>query len=257
MVSTTPSRNAAATIKLLDRWRPIWHVAGSLFLHAFDGDAGIDQRMKSFLALSSDGLHWQRLRQSPFLEPGFSGHGFDERSVLACGTWLPLDERRIVLFCLGRGQPAVGDDPLSAVGRLAAMTLRRDGFVAATPGQRGPTVVRDNATGEQRQVPAGDASGYLLTREFVMPAGGLTVNADARRGAVRVEVVERATTRPYAGFARGDCLPLAGDEVAAPARWKNAEIATLAGKPVMRRFVLEPEARLFAVTFGRENDTGK
>jgi len=162
---------------------------------------------------------------------------------------LPLDERRILLFYAGRAQPRTGD-PLSAVGRLAAMTLRRDGFVAATPGQRGPTVARDNATGEQRQAPAGDASGYLLTREFVMPVGGLTVNADARRGAVRVEVVDRTTTKPYPGFVRGDCLPLAGDEVAAPVRWQDADIATLAGRPVTLRFILRPGARLYAMRMG-------
>ena len=77
-----------------------------------------------------------------------------------------------------------------------------------------------------------------------------------RLGGVRVEVVDRKTTKSFPGFGRGDCLPLTGDEVAAPVRWKNADIATLVGKPVMLRFVLEPEARLFAVTFGRDNATG-
>lgn len=218
------------------------------FLHVFDGDAGPEQRMTAQLALSSDGLHWQKTGDTPFLEPGFSGQEFDARSVIVSGTWLPLDAKRMLLFCATRAQPKAGD-PLSAVGRLAAMTLRRDGFVAATPGRRGRTVVRDNATGEQR-VAAGDSTAYLLTREFILPAGGLTVNADASRGAVRVEVVERATTRPYPGFERGECVPFTDDEVAAPVRWQGADIASLAGKPVMLRFILDPGARLYAMRLG-------
>lgn len=219
------------------------------FLHAFDGDACVEQRMTSYVAFSRDGLCWQRLVEAPFLEQGFSGRGFDERSVIVAGAWLPLDAKRMLLFYAGSARPDTRDPLLGSAVRVAAMTLRRDGFACATAGRRGLTVVRDSATGEQRMA-EGDPSAYLFTREFIMPAGGLFLNADAARGAVRVEVVERSTIRPYRGFERGECLPIAADDITAPVRWRNADIATLAGRPVMLRFILEPGARLYAMRLG-------
>jgi len=99
-------------------------------------------------------------------------------------------------------------------------------------------------------VAAGDGRGYLLTQEFILPAGELQLNADAAQGAIRVEVVCRQTTRPYPGLEREQCLPLADDAVAAPVRWRCADLRALVGKPVMLRFILEPGAQLYALTLG-------
>lgn len=220
------------------------------FLHVFNADTEQAQRMTSYLALSADGLHWQRIRHEPFLTQGFSGQAFDESSVGVSGTWLPLDEQRIVLYYIGRAHAP--DQSSWGQVRLVGMSLRRDGFIYGTPGRSGPTIVRNNTTGDHHVVPTGDSCAYLLTREFILPAGDLYMNADAVRGAVRVEVVNRETTKSYPGFEREQCIPLIADRVDMPVRWQHAELASLVGKPVMLRIVLDPEAQVYAIRLGQE-----
>jgi len=219
------------------------------FLHAFDDDAHEDQRMTSYLTLSSDGLQWQRFTGEPFLAAGFSGKGFAANSVFVSGTHLPLDEDHIMLFCSGRVCPDDSDD--MGVGRLAALSLRRDGFMACTPHTRAGVqqCVRDSATGFPKLVGPRDSNGYLLTREFVVPGRALTVNAVATGGRVLVEVVCRETTKPYDGYERESFVPISADSVRASAKWRDrADLGPLVGKPIMLRFVLEPGAQLYAFT---------
>jgi len=69
--------------------------------------------------------------------------------------------------------------------------------------------------------------------------GVLLLNAAARGGSVRVEVLdEKGQVIP--GFSAQDCLPLTGDGVDQPVRWKSQPtLQPVIGKPVRLRFLLE------------------
>ena len=186
------------------------------FLHTFDDDAHSWQCHTAYVALSGDALHWHVTRPTPFLAPGFSGQGFDDDAVGVCGTHVPCGDR-ILLFYVARS----GSREKNAMrrGRLAMLSLRKDGFVACRPGA--------------------ERGAYLLTREFVVPGAGLTVNCNATGGSLRVEVLHGPGGEVCDGYGREACKPVRTDSVAAPVRWQtHHDLAQWVGKPVRLRFVL-------------------
>ncbi len=88
--------------------------------------------------------------------------------------------------------------------------------------------------------------GQFETPALLLPAGELTLNADARGGEVRVEVLD-GDGKPFPGFALGDCEPVTGDSLSAPVKWKRP-LAELSGRTVRLRFALR-DARLFGLSF--------
>ena len=81
------------------------------------------------------------------------------------------------------------------------------------------------------------------------PVGGLTVNADAEGGRITVEVLG-ADGRVLPGFSAGECVPVTGDSLARPVRWKDADLAGVK-RPLRLRFRLT-DAKLFSYRFGDE-----
>ena len=57
----------------------------------------------------------------------------------------------------------------------------------------------------------------------------IQINARTSRAGM-VEVELRQNGQPVKGFSFDDCLPFSGDEVWAPCRWKDADVAEIAGK---------------------------
>jgi len=87
----------------------------------------------------------------------------------------------------------------------------------------------------------------------------LFVNVQARNGAVRVALAEKSgdyhgATRKHEhlpGFSFDDCLPITGDEVRAPVRFKKARLTDVPkDKPLTIRFELS-RAELFAYEWGQ------
>ncbi len=76
---------------------------------------------------------------------------------------------------------------------------------------------------------------------------GITLNADASGGAVRVELLDAVGYR-LAGFAKGDAVPLAGDDLRHRVTWKDADLSKLPPGDVTIRIHLE-NAEAFALTF--------
>jgi hypothetical protein len=111
---------------------------------------------------------------------------------------------------------------------LRRYTLRLDGFVSVT-------------------APLG--GGEVVTKPFRFRGRRLLLNySTSAAGSVRVEFQD-ATGRPIAGFTLAEAPEIYGDAVEQPAPWKDgADLATLAGKPVRLRFVLN-DADLFAFRF--------
>jgi hypothetical protein len=76
----------------------------------------------------------------------------------------------------------------------------------------------------------------------------LVVNVCAPRGELKVELVDDSG-RPVPGFALADCVPVRGDGVKLPVRWKGGrDLKELAGKPVRVRFQMT-DASLYSFRF--------
>jgi hypothetical protein len=74
----------------------------------------------------------------------------------------------------------------------------------------------------------------------------LTINADAAKGAVRVEILDEDGYR-LRGFTKDDAVPLTADGLALPVAWKQKSLGELpAGKYLVRVYL--DRADLFAVT---------
>jgi hypothetical protein len=90
---------------------------------------------------------------------------------------------------------------------------------------------------------SGDKGGTLRTPLVTLRGRQLTLNADAARGEVRVQIVD-AAGKAIPGFAFADCRPIAENSVAAQVQWSKP-LAELGAQPVYLEFALK-NASLFA-----------
>ncbi len=186
------------------------------------GDGGVGRGSGigyTVLAWTRDGETWHRDHHTDkFFEP-------DPRA----GTW---DHA----MSWGGSSVAVGDDVYlyyagyrwghkhrrSVDRQFGVVKVQRDQFVA-------------------RQ--AGDQGGTTITPLIMLDADALTLNADAQRGEVRVQITD-VDGKPISDFSSADCRPIASDSLAAPVEWKG-QLSTIRGRPVRLEFSLK-NARLFA-----------
>ncbi|MBM4363958.1 MAG: hypothetical protein FJ104_14860, partial [Deltaproteobacteria bacterium] len=182
----------------------LYHRASSL-------DPEKSGRFYGELATSSDARTWRRVAQGqPLLAPGAPG-AWDYGLVGPSAGPVVIDGQ-LVFYYWGRRQ--THDEPLPPDVRTqaGAATLRLDGFVS---------------------MDAGPEEGTLLTTPL-WPAGKhLYVNADARGGEIRVEVLQDYTyvelkqfDRPESLrglFRKESCTPITSDAVAHRVEWKHGE----------------------------------
>ena len=101
------------------------------------------------------------------------------------------------------------------VGAVCLAVLRRDGFLS---------------------LDAGEKSGTLVTRPFVLPAGRWYVNVNARDGEFRAEVESDD------GKTLARSKVVATDSTSQPLEWETGDLAALAGRRVALRFTLRNAA---------------
>ncbi len=169
------------------------------------------------LAWGHDGEHWRRDRE-PFLDRDPRGGAWDHAMAWA-DCQLPVGDEVYVYY----GGYARGH-------KVERFTERQIGLVR---------LPRDRYVAWE----AGAAEGALRTPLLTLAGGGLSVNVDASKGAVRAQVVDREG-RPVPGFALADGQPITRDALAAPLEWKRP-LAALKGVPVRLEFALR-RAQLFA-----------
>jgi hypothetical protein len=189
---------------------------------------GTDARIDTQLAVSRDGVRWQRVAgRETFLANGPEGAWDDGMSrvgrlVCTVGDTLYMHysmvngPHRSALF------PAPQRKFPSAVGLV---TLRRDGFVS---------------------LDAGEQPGVLLTRPFVLPPGALHVNAALTGGSLRVALCGEDGS-PIPGVA--ESATLSGDRTDAVVDLAPAALEARHGQLVCLRFTLL-RSKLFAYWFG-------
>jgi hypothetical protein len=169
------------------------------------------------LVWSRDGVHWERDR-TPFLDRGEPGTWDHAMSWIDCQ--LPVGEEVFLYY----GGYARGHKVERFTERQIGLArMRRDRYVARE---------------------SGDAAGVLRTRVVTLDAKMMTLNADARRGEIRVRITDPAG-KPLAGYTFADCAPITGDSLAAPVKWRHP-ISRLRGRLVRIEFRLR-QACLFAL----------
>jgi hypothetical protein len=169
------------------------------------------------LAWTRDGTHWERDRV-PFFDRNPAAGSWDH-AMAWMDYQLPVaDELYLYYGGYARGHKV----ERFSERQIGLVRLPRDRYVAWEAG-------------------AGEAT--LRTRPVTLDAAAMTVNADASRGALGVQIEELGGT-PIAGFAFADSQPVRGDALAAPLRWRRP-LSQLRGKPVRIAFRLR-DARLFA-----------
>lgn len=165
------------------------------FLWIYRLEAG-DERIWPELVYSADGEKWTRVAapRRPVVELGAAGT-WDDGMIFTANHPL-VREGRVWLYYGGFDGPHNAKNRPAGVG--LAM-LRKDGFAGLR---------------------AGAAETAVTTAPVSGAAGGLKVNADARRGEIRVELLDERG-RVMAGYEKEEAEPLRGDGLEQAARWKG------------------------------------
>ncbi|MCX6620865.1 MAG: hypothetical protein NTY38_07250 [Acidobacteria bacterium] len=184
-----------------------------------------------YLATSRDGIHWERTwNRQPFIPRGPEG-SFDHGQV-EIGTSPPVEVGEEMLFYY-----------------YASPTGQKSGYAETSVGMA--RMRKDRFIGQW----AGEQTGYLMTRQFVVEGSKLVINCTALPGnyqkpadGIRVAVLEAPdyetpetmweTAVP--GFTLEDCDNIITDNTAHTVTWKkNADLGALKGKAVYLRFQMK------------------
>ena len=184
------------------------------------------------LAVSRDGVHWTWPQQDvAFIPLGRAGCIRQQNALHGAGHAGGRRRNVAVLFRFSSdaqrprfGRPSQG----RAATGLQPRGIRRDRFVSADSGPEG---------------------GYFVTPPLRFAGNVLDVNVDVRPGG-RIRVALLAENgEPVPGYTVNDCLPISGDQLAEPVRWRQGgDVTSLAGKPTRLRVELA-SASLYAFHF--------
>jgi len=170
------------------------------------------------LACSRDLKNWERLGdRKPFIGSSPLGAGaYDLACVLppSCPVvrceelWFYYTGGMNYGLVLNRG---VDNDTFA----VCLAILRRDGFIS---------------------LDAGEEEGTLLTKPFTMPGGTMFVNADAFKGEIRAQVLDKE------GKALAMSVSMEGNQLRGETQWQKGNIADLKGQVVSIRFIIRNAA---------------
>ncbi len=151
------------------------------------------------LVTSIDGESWQRTRPRVVVIPNGPPGSFDAGCILNVSSTAAHTDQETWLYYTGVNTTHGGTLPPKQMS-LGRAVWRRHGFASL------------DATADAR----------IETRPVQLAGPGLTVNADARNGRLRVAVLE-ADGRPVSGLSLDDCEPLCGDATQHTLRWRSGQ----------------------------------
>jgi len=167
------------------------------------------------LGFSRDGFHWTRPDRRAFCPVSEDRQTWNWGNLQSAGGCCLVVGDKLYFYVgavSGRIRPPHADPS-----NVGLAILRRDGFAS---------------------MDAGSQEASLTTRKLRFNGKRLFVNADAPRGALRVEVLD-VDGRPIAPFTKENCISVAVDDTICPVRWNGVEdLSAVAGKPVRFRFHL-------------------
>ncbi len=177
------------------------------------------KRNEVLVGFSRDGFHWHRPDRRPFADVNESEGAWNWGNVQSAGGGCLVVGDELYFYVSGRGK-----DRADGHCTTGLAILRRDGFAS---------------------MDAGEGGGTLTTRTVRFTGSRLFVNADARGGELRVEVLDRQG-RVIEPFSRASCAPIRRDSTRQAVTWEGAsDLSSLAGRPVKFRFHLK-NGRLYA-----------
>lgn len=181
------------------------------------------------LAFSRNAKQWSRPDRSAFIPNGRERGSWDYGNLDQPDGWHVVGDE--MWFYYGGRSTLHNESPND--GSIGLAKLRLDGFVS---------------------LDAGDQPGVLITQPVVLKGRSLFVNADARGGSLKVEIVDAHNTDasadisdpPVYPFHRGGCVEISGDSVRHEVRWADVSgFESLREQPVRLKFYLT-RARLYA-----------
>ncbi len=180
------------------------------------------------LAVSRDGYRWERPFRQPSFLPKSSGNQFDSGSLFTNATPVFLEDE-VRFYYGGYSQGATGGDDYSLASGIGLATLPRDRFAGLRPQ---------------------DKIGQVTLKPVNLEScGAISLNADAREGRIRCEVLDADGFR-VRGFAAEDATPITGDSLRHEARWKQKGISQLPSGRYMLRLL--ENAEVFAVSLANK-----
>ncbi len=194
---------------------------GMFWMYREGGDARIDTQ----LAVSRDGMAWQRVADRQTFLPNAPEGIRDDGMSRVVGRFIVRGEKLYLYYSMVNGphRCAKFPNPVRKFSpAIGLVTLRRDGFVS---------------------LDAGDAPGTLLTKTFVLPSGKLYLNVDAEKGEVRVAMVDPA------GKVLAESQPIKGDQMRAAVSWTGKAPAA---DTSVRLKITAKGAKLYSYWFGTE-----
>ena len=164
------------------------------------------------LAVSRDGIRWQKVANGQMFIPRGSAGSFDDGYAIAANPIVIGDE--IVFHYMACGFPH-GPRIFRRQkwdGTIGRARLRLDGFVSlASPA---------------------DSGGTIVTRPLRFTGRRMVVNCNCARGWLRVELQD-PDGAVIPGFAASDCDPIGTDAIRQLVAWHGRDdVSSLAGKPV-------------------------
>ncbi len=190
-------------------------------------DRGGTGNMPAELALSRDGIHWNRSFQDEmFLPVTGDGETFDAGCLWTSSTPIHLPEE--IRFYYG-AYPGWNSDLENDSTGIGLAILPRDRFAAIEPT---------------------DAIAQVTLKSIELRnVKRITINADATDGDVRVELLTAEGYR-VAGYTRDQSAIITGNSFRHPVNWKDKAMTNLAAGRYQLRLHLK-NARLFALTIQR------
>ncbi len=192
------------------------------------------------LMVSRDGFEWERPFRAPFFIPRSPGQQFDSGTIVSNANMIVHDDEMRFYYgayssgAIGGGTDITGDQQKSGVGLV---TLPLDRFASIRSEPEAPTAkVKQPPNIGQVTLKALDLTGVKA----------ITLNADASKGSVRLEILNEDGYR-LRGFTKDDAVQLTTDDIAHAAAWKDKNLSELPPGKYLLRVQLE-KADLFALT---------
>ena len=218
---------------------PVFYYEGVYFclnqiLDRATGEGVIDVELMT----SRDGIRWERnFRDQWFLPRSKAKGAFDSGSVFTNATPVILDDE-IRFYYGGYSSGATGADNLTGASGVGVATIPRDRFAGVRPVERSAQATLKTPLERMGQV--------TLKPVELTKTSKITVNADARGGEVRIELLD-AEMRRVRGFTRDEASVITSDSLRHPVKWEARTLGDLpAGRYHVRAHL--DRALLFAVS---------
>ncbi len=190
-------------------------------------DLDVTGLMPTELAISRDGLHWERPFRETFFLPVDGGNDFDSGTIWSNAT--PIVHEDEIWFYYGSyvswhlDLPQYKDKMTTGIG-LATMPLDR--FAGLEPIEQ---------------------YGQVTLKPMELDGhSSITINADATSGSIQVELMDEDGYR-IQGFSKEEAVSIRGDDLRHEVRWKNNKLSDLPDGEYVLRIHLD-NANLYAIT---------